>query len=131
MSDNNSVPLNPQTTEGAEIPMRYSSLEFWHHLLVVLLVVLTGLHFGASFLIPLLFALLIFVLLIAIIDWFGKHMPPRICSKPNVRYTPKTLSADTSALSSKPIDLDVLEPSSNLSATDGPQGCFYESYSKG
>ena len=61
MSDNNSVPVNPQTPEVGEMSMRYGSIALWHHLLVVLLVVLVGLHFGASLLILLLFAMLIFV----------------------------------------------------------------------
>jgi len=61
---------------------RYGSIVFWHHLLVVLLILLLGLYFGAGFLIPLAVALLSFVLLIAIIDWVaqlrpGGHQIPR------------------------------------------------------
>lgn len=61
---------------------RYGSIAFWHHLLVVLLVLLLGLYFGSGLLIPLAVALLNFVLLTAIIDWIahlrpGGHQIPR------------------------------------------------------
>jgi AI-2 transport protein TqsA len=50
-------------------------LAFWHHLLVVLLVLLVGLHYGSEFLIPLSIALLVFVLLTAIIDRIASLRP--------------------------------------------------------
>ncbi|PCH70101.1 MAG: AI-2E family transporter [Rhodobacteraceae bacterium] len=61
----------PPTHKGG----RYGSLAFWHNLLVVLLVVLLGLHYGAGFLVPLAMALMIFVLLTAVIDRIARMRP--------------------------------------------------------
>ena len=61
----------PQTHKGG----RYGSLAFWHNLLVVLLVVFLGLHYGAGFLVPLAMAMMIFVLLTAVIDRIARMRP--------------------------------------------------------
>ena len=58
------------------------SLAYWHHLLVVLFVLLVALYFGSGFLVPLSVAVLNFMLLTAIIDkianWRpGGHQVPR------------------------------------------------------
>ncbi len=76
----------PQMQTQSHKAGRYGSLAFWHHLLVVLLVVLLGLHYGARFLIPLAMALMIFVLLTAVIDRIagmrpGGHQMPRWLAK--------------------------------------------------
>ncbi len=47
---------------------RALTLEYWRDLLLVLTLLITGLVYGAGFLIPLSFALLVFVLLTAVID---------------------------------------------------------------
>ena len=47
---------------------RAVTLEFWRDLLIVLFLLVTGLVYGAGFLIPLTFAALVFVLLTAVID---------------------------------------------------------------
>lgn len=77
MTDNAKTPV-----QSAQAPGRYGSLVFWHHLLVVLLILILGLYFGSGFLIPLAAALLSFVLLTAVIDWIahlrpGGHQIPR------------------------------------------------------
>lgn len=56
---------------------RPAQLGFWRDLSVVLAVVVAGLVLGASLLIPLAFALLVFVLLTAIIDWVAARGVPR------------------------------------------------------
>lgn len=82
MTEDAKLPAQPEPGQQTPVPGRYGSLVFWHHLLVVLLVVLLGLYFGAGFLVPLAVALLSFVLLTALIDWIaqlrpGGHQIPR------------------------------------------------------
>ncbi|MEP2715138.1 AI-2E family transporter [Pseudophaeobacter sp.] len=48
-----------------------NTLSFWAKLAVITAVVISGLVFGAGFLIPLTFALILFVLLTAVIDWIA------------------------------------------------------------
>jgi AI-2 transport protein TqsA len=64
-----------KSTKVEARPNLYSSIAFWHHLLVVVLVVFIGLYYAASFLIPLSVASLIFVLLTAIIDRIARLRP--------------------------------------------------------
>lgn len=82
MTDNAKLAAQSELGNKPKVEGRYGSLVFWHHLLVVLLVLLTGLYLGASFFIPLTVALLSFVLLTAVIDWIaclrpGGHKIPR------------------------------------------------------
>ncbi len=82
MTDNTDMPAHSGPEQNSPVPVRYGSISFWHHLLVVLLVLFVGLYFGSGFLIPLSVAALSFVLLTAIIDrislWHpGGHQVPR------------------------------------------------------
>lgn len=54
--------------EAFDLRDRAQTLEFWRDLLLVATLVIVGLVYGARFLVPLTFALLVFVLLTAVID---------------------------------------------------------------
>lgn len=54
--------------EKSHLRDRALTLEFWRDLLLVLTLLIVGLVYGAGFLIPLTFALLVFVLLTAVVD---------------------------------------------------------------
>jgi AI-2 transport protein TqsA len=80
--DNTEMPEASENEKQSQVPVRYGSIVFWHHLLVVLLVVFVGVYYGAGILIPLAIATLSYVLLIAIIDRIAKlqlggHQMPR------------------------------------------------------
>jgi AI-2 transport protein TqsA len=75
VTDGTEIPVAQENEKQSQVPVRYGSIAFWHHLLVVLLVVLVGLYYGAGFLIPLAVATLSFVLLTAIIDRIAQWHP--------------------------------------------------------
>ncbi|MBE9475643.1 MAG: AI-2E family transporter [Proteobacteria bacterium] len=75
MTDNTDISLPTKQEQPAQVRVRYGSLVFWHHLLVVLLVLLVGLYYGANLLIPLSVGALGFVLLTAIIDRIALWRP--------------------------------------------------------
>ncbi|RYH11667.1 AI-2E family transporter [Tropicimonas sp. IMCC6043] len=58
--------------EQADLRERALTLEFWRDLLLVLTLSIVGLVYGAGFLVPLTFALLVVVLLLAVIDQVGR-----------------------------------------------------------
>ncbi|WP_068115492.1 AI-2E family transporter [Tropicimonas marinistellae] len=74
--------MAPDTTrDDTSLPQQLGTLPFWRDVLLILTLSVAGLVYGAAYLIPLTFAVLLFVLLIAVIDhvarWrvFGVGVP--------------------------------------------------------